>query len=107
MKIQSTRRSTNSPQRPAVERPSAESATEPSRKPTPAWRAITLNEAVVEIPQSLLELSPLASRAPTVAGVVQAGVSGLAALRAVQCFHDAKSLEEVLEGDLSAGMSPK
>ncbi len=82
-----------------------ESPTEPPQKPTPPWRAITLNEAVVEIPQSLLELSPLASQAPTVAGVVQAGVSGLAALRAVQCFHDAKSLEEVLEGVSSSALA--
>ena len=60
---------------------------------------------MVEIPQSLLELSPLASQAPTVAGVVQAGVSGLAALRAVQCFHDAKSIEEVLEGVSSSALA--
>lgn len=105
MNIQSTRRTTNSPQRPAVQRPAAQSPTPPPQKPTPPWRAITLNEAVVEIPQSLLELSPLARQAPTAAGVVQAGVSGLAALRAVQCFHDAKSLEEVLEGVSSSALA--
>ena len=36
---------------------------------------------------------------------MQAGVSGLAALRAAQCFHDAESLEEVLEGVSSASLA--
>jgi hypothetical protein len=71
----------------------------------PAWRRITLNEAVVEIPQSLLELSPLGRRAPLAAQAVQAGVAGLAALRAVQCFHDAESIEEYLEGTSSAALA--
>lgn len=109
MKIQSTRRPvtsqprTNPPPEPAsdVAPDSGQSLTEP----TPAWRAITLNEAMVEIPQSLLELSPLRSQAPVTAGVVQAGVSGLAALRAIQCFHDAKSVEEVLEGVSSSALA--
>lgn len=105
MNIQSTRRTTNSPQRPAVNRPAAEPPREPRKKSTPPWRAITLNEAVVEIPQSLLELSPLASQAPTAAAAVQAGVSGLAALRAVQCFHDAESVEEILEGVSSSALA--
>jgi hypothetical protein len=74
-------------------------------KPAPAWRAITLNEATVEIPQSLLELSALSRQAPLAAQAVQAGVSGLAALRAVQCFHKAESLEEVLEGVSSTALA--
>lgn len=71
----------------------------------PAWRAITLNEAAVEIPQSLLELSGLDSRSPLAAKGLQAGVAGLAAWRAAQAFHDAKSVEEYLEGASSAALS--
>ena len=95
----------NSPQRPVAPKPAGESPSEPLQESPPAWRAITLNEAVVEIPQSLLELSPLASQAPTAAAAIQAGVSGLAALRAVQCFHEAESLEEVLEGVSSGALA--
>ena len=72
---------------------------------TPAWRAITLNEAVVEIPQSLLELSKLNSKSPIAAQGAQAGVAGLALLRSVQCFHDAHSLEEIMEGVSSGALA--
>ena len=104
MKIQSTRRPVKSRTRA---RPSPERETIPfqTARSAPTWRAITLNEAVVEIPQSLLELSPLSRQAPVTAQAVQAGVSGLAALRAVQCFHDAESLEELLEGASSTALA--
>jgi hypothetical protein len=69
------------------------------------WRKITLNEAAVEIPQSLLELSDLGSKAPLTATGIQAGISGLAMFRAVECFYDAKSLEEVLEGISSGALA--
>lgn len=100
MKILSTLRPPPTPQRPPKS-----AVSPPLEKPPPRWRAITLNEAVVEIPQSLLELSTLQSQAPLLAGAIQGGVSGLAALRAVQCFHEAKSVEEVLEGTSSAALA--
>jgi len=71
----------------------------------PPWRRITLNEAVVEIPQSVLELSSLSIDSPGLATGLQLGISSLAAARAVQCFHDAESLEEVLEGVSSTALA--
>ena len=69
------------------------------------WRPITLNEAMVEIPQSLLELSKINSSSPILGKSIQGGVASLALLRSIQCFHDAKSLEEVLEGTSSAALA--
>lgn len=70
-----------------------------------SWRPITLNEAMVEIPQSLLELSNINSTSPMLGKGIQGGVASLALLRSVQCFHGAKSLEEVLEGTSSAALA--
>lgn len=106
MRIQTFKSTTPSPRRLArgPQDESFSALSEPKKK-APAWRAITLNEAAVEIPQSLLELSGLDSHSPTMARGVQAGVAGLAAVRAVQAFHDAKSVEEYLEGASSAALS--
>lgn len=51
----------------------------------------------------MLELAPPSNA--TAATGLQAGVSLLAAVRAAQCFHDAASLEEYLEGASSAALA--
>jgi len=109
MNIQSTKRfvRVQRSKAPSSSAPSTEPSTGSSRPegpkpPVPSWRQITLNEAAVEIPQSVLELSKLERHTPVLAKGLQGAVAGLAGLRAAQCFHDAKSVEEVLEG-LSSG----
>jgi hypothetical protein len=61
------------------------------------WREITINEAMVELPQAALDLSSLSDRQPIVGGVAQAAVSGLAFARAYQTLRG-PSLEQKLEG---------
>jgi hypothetical protein len=70
-----------------------------------SWRQITLSEAIVEIPQSVLELSRLDEVSPLAAKGAQLAISGIAAVRAFQCFQDAESLEEVLEGVSSSALA--
>ena len=105
MNIQSSRnanhRITPRPQ-PRAQEPTPETTSSQVHQP---WRQITLNEAVVEIPQSIFELSPLTTASPLAAKGVQLGVSSLAMARAVQCFHDAESLEEIMEGVSSGALA--
>lgn len=104
MRIQSTLGSKQTTQKVVSSQvPKPETAGVEEKK-TP-WRRITLNEAVVEIPQSVLELSSLSIDSPGLATGLQLGISSLAAARAVQCFHDAESLEEVLEGVSSTALA--
>ena len=105
MNIQSSRnanhRITPRPQ-PRAQEPTPETTSSQVHQP---WRQIPLNEAVVEIPQSIFELSPLTTASPLAAKGVQLGVSSLAMARAVQCFHDAESLEEIMEGVSSGALA--
>ena len=64
---------------------------------TPNWRDVTLNEAVVEIPQGILQLSNLNQTHPGINTVAQAGVSTLAFMRAYQGLRG-NSLEQKMEG---------
>jgi hypothetical protein len=61
------------------------------------WREVTINEAMVEIPQAVLDLSALREHRPTTGSLAQAGVSTLAVLRGVQGLRG-QSLEQKLEG---------
>lgn len=67
------------------------------------WREVTLNEAAVEIPQAVLELSSLREANPVVGGAAQAGVASLAFLRGYQGLTGS-SLEQKLEGASSLAL---
>lgn len=101
MNIRSTKRFDKAPRPSKTEAPAKPS----EAKAPPPWRRITLNEAAVEIPQSLLELSGLDQNSPLTAKALQGGVAGLATLRSIQCFHDAESVEEILEGVSSGALA--
>lgn len=101
MQIRSTRRQVVSPQ-PDIKSDTVDS---PSAKKKPNWRSVTINEAAVEIPQGILELSKLDSRSPAAFQGAQIAISGLALARAVQCFKKPPTAELLLEGTSSAALS--
>ena len=105
MNIRSSKRNVGAPTLRKIAPKEAGVGPVESKPSPPAWRRITLNEAVVEIPQSVLELSRLDAKSPVAAKGVQGAVAGLALARAIQCFHDAESLEEVLEGASSGALA--
>ncbi len=67
------------------------------------WRQVTLNEAAVEIPQAVLDMSSLNSTSPVLGGIAQAGISALAFKRAAQGFSG-KSIEAKMEGASSLAL---
>lgn len=67
------------------------------------WRQVTLNEAMVEIPQAVLDLSNLSSTSPILGGVAQTGISALAFKRAAQGLSGS-SFEARMEGASSLAL---
>ncbi len=67
------------------------------------WREVTVNEAMVEIPQAAIELSDLKEGHSLAGGVAQSTVSALAFVRAYQGLSGA-SLEQKLEGASSLAL---
>ena len=68
------------------------------------WRDFTLNEAAVEIPQGILQLSNLNFSHPVLGGVAQGGIAALAMVRAVQGLRG-ESIEQKMEGTSSLALA--
>ena len=76
----------------------------PLRSTVANWREVTLNEAVVEIPQGILQLSNLSVSHPIAGGVAQGGIAALAMVRAVEGLKG-KSVEQKMEGASSLALA--